>query len=643
MSGDQLRPMPIHVRRYPAETETSYLNRLFDAHALPERWRDGHFRSLRKQLPSDSELADVLGGVPVRPRLRRIDVHVESCSNCAGAVGERWVCTHCTAGAAIPQDPHAGPYVCRRHRRWVAPGVAPEDQVPVDYAVSRTDRVWQRLLSCGRATTLHGTELDALVSEWAVTNAEPLTAAARFVRWVGIWSQISKPSTLEQLTNPWQPYAIRHASVGRIVDNVMGTDGENAALQDGIWAMLRATALLRRSDLPDCEIPLQGDPHILIAPPPVEAPIGPLPPNEHYFRPVTTSRTSKWEDLNQKYTVLRSSAGIRWVVSKGAMTQLTIVCPLGHRMVRSANVTSRVKTTLRFACVYCAGKRALKGYRSLADSPKVLQTRWHPLRNGDLTPGNVAAASNRNVWWICSVGHEFDQPVSTVFRMDNCPVCLNYRIYPGVNDLLTVSPPVAAEWHPTRNGNLTPQDVGAGSATIVWWRCDRGHEWRAEVSRRKTRGCPGCWAEHSERNTLEVVRPDLAKEWHPTLNGERTPASTGSRSGQKVWWLCDAGHAYAQTVAHRFNGSACQFCRNKQVLPGFNDAFTRMPDLMTDWDWSANADFNPRLRLPGGAKHWWRCRHGHACHSTIQNRRLTGGCVRCPRELRVSSRRHTTG
>ncbi len=143
-------------------------------------------------------------------------------------------------------------------------------------------------------------------------------------------------------------------------------------------------------------------------------------------------------------------------------------------MVRSANVTSRVKTTLRFACVYCAGKRALEGYRSLADSPKLLQTRWHPIRNGDLTPGNVAAASNRNVWWICSVGHEFDQPVSTVFRMDNCPVCLNYRIYPGVNDLLTVSPSVAANGirhgtatSPRRKWELAQQRSSGGGATAA--------------------------------------------------------------------------------------------------------------------------------------------------------------------------------
>jgi hypothetical protein len=160
------------------------------------------------------------------------------------------------------------------------------------------------------------------------------------------------------------------------------------------------------------------------------------------------------------------------------------------RGLRARRVASRgcvlrrrgLKTTLRFACVYCAGKRALEGYRSLADSSKKLKMRWHPTRNGDLTPGNVATASNRNVWWICSVGHEFDQPVATVFRMDNCPVCMNYRIYPGVNDLPTVSPSLAAEWHPTQNGDLTPEQVGAGSATVVWWRCERGHERRTARS-----------------------------------------------------------------------------------------------------------------------------------------------------------------
>ena len=52
-------------------------------------------------------------------------------------------------------------------------------------------------------------------------------------------------------------------------------------------------------------------------------------------------------------------------------------------------------------------------------------------------------------------------------------------------------PEVAAQWHPTRNGNLTPMDVTAFGGTKVWWKCKKGHEFEACVSSRKTpNSCP---------------------------------------------------------------------------------------------------------------------------------------------------------
>jgi hypothetical protein len=61
-------------------------------------------------------------------------------------------------------------------------------------------------------------------------------------------------------------------------------------------------------------------------------------------------------------------------------------------------------------------------------------------------------------------------------------------------NLLTACPDLAAEWHPTRNGALSPAEVSAGSGRKVWWRCQAGHEWAATVANRTGRGsgCPFC-------------------------------------------------------------------------------------------------------------------------------------------------------
>lgn len=50
--------------------------------------------------------------------------------------------------------------------------------------------------------------------------------------------------------------------------------------------------------------------------------------------------------------------------------------------------------------------------------------------------------------------------------------------------LLNHNPSLAKEWHPTKNGFLTPLDVTYGSDKKVWWRCRRGHEWQARIGRR---------------------------------------------------------------------------------------------------------------------------------------------------------------
>lgn len=53
------------------------------------------------------------------------------------------------------------------------------------------------------------------------------------------------------------------------------------------------------------------------------------------------------------------------------------------------------------------------------------------------------------------------------------------RLVTGLNDLATVNPDLAAEWHPAKNAPLLPSQVAAGTKKKVWWKCHLGHEWEA--------------------------------------------------------------------------------------------------------------------------------------------------------------------
>ena len=69
------------------------------------------------------------------------------------------------------------------------------------------------------------------------------------------------------------------------------------------------------------------------------------------------------------------------------------------------------------------------------------------------------------------------------------------KLVTGVNDLLTLFPDIAREWHPTLN-TMTPDQVAAHSGKTYVWICPNGHSYSMSVSERtrkdRTGGCPIC-------------------------------------------------------------------------------------------------------------------------------------------------------
>jgi len=53
---------------------------------------------------------------------------------------------------------------------------------------------------------------------------------------------------------------------------------------------------------------------------------------------------------------------------------------------------------------------------------------------------------------------------------------------------------LAATWHPTKKGTLTPEDVTYSSRQRVWWQCPSNphHVWDTTVNNRQGSNCPFC-------------------------------------------------------------------------------------------------------------------------------------------------------
>lgn len=304
-------------------------------------------------------------------------------------------------------------------------------------------------------------------------------------------------------------------------------------------------------------------------------------------------------------------------------------CEKGHEW--QARIWHRV--TRNDGCPYCFGRYAIQGENDLATLRPDLAKEWHPTKNGDLMPSMVKEGSITKVWWLGKCGHEWETEVHTRTKGCGCPYCANTKLLVGFNDLATVAPDVAAEWHPTKNGAFTPDTVLAYSSFDAAWLGKCGHEWSAKITNRtKGAGCPYCNNARVLKgfNDLCTTHPALAAEWHPTKN-DVAPDSVTAGSHKKVTWCCEKGHEWVTTVNARImNNSGCPYCSNKKLLKGYNDFATRFPDIAKEWHPTKNGDLLPSDFVLSQDKAWWICSScGHEWLAYVKNRVKGSSCPVC--------------
>ena len=390
---------------------------------------------------------------------------------------------------------------------------------------------------------------------------------------------------------------------------------------------------------------------------------------------------------------------------------------------------------------------------------------WHPTKNGDITPDCVTPKSSEKYWWLGPCGHEWQTRVSVRTTNHGCPYCAGKKVLPGFNDLSSVNPKIADEWHPTRNGDLKPTMVTQNSNKKVWWLGKCGHEWQTTIDRRKRGdGCPICakeaqtsfpeqalyyyvkkyyddavnsdytaigaeldiyipskriaieydglkWHKNSsfekekndlcrtkdiklirireeglklyddcvcitrsncadinslrlvilqtivyldssitpdidiDRDRIDILEkyianekakslnsryPKIADEWHPTKNGNITPAMVAPNSNKKVWWLGTCGHEWQAVISSRVLGNGCPICNGKQVLSGENDLLSINPTLGSEWHPTKNGKLLPDKVTPNShRKVWWLGKCGHEWEDTIAHRSTGRNCPFC--------------
>lgn len=152
------------------------------------------------------------------------------------------------------------------------------------------------------------------------------------------------------------------------------------------------------------------------------------------------------------------------------------------------------RTKRNNGCPYCSGHQVMAGFNDLETTHPMIAKQWDFEKNDHLTPSMVSKGSIKKVWWKCPNGHSYLGTINGKKEQNDCPYCAHRLVIKGETDLATTNPTLAREWHPTKNGSLTPADVFENSDKKVWWICPQGHSYLASIHHRSkdNNGCPEC-------------------------------------------------------------------------------------------------------------------------------------------------------
>jgi rubrerythrin len=210
-------------------------------------------------------------------------------------------------------------------------------------------------------------------------------------------------------------------------------------------------------------------------------------------------------------------------------------------------------------------------------------------------------------------------------------------------------PDIAKEWHPTKNGKLTPDLFTPKSSEEVWWLCpDCGNEWKAPIANRasghKCNECANPKRMITRKQNILSKRGGVNKEfclldWDYQLN-EYGPDHYTNGSGEIVTWRCHiCGYRWETAICNRTKDykNGCPFCAEKVIIRGFNDLPKVRKDLMEEWDYTENADIDPHKQGIGSHLNVsWICRKcGYSWKAPIYNRANGKGCPCCANRVVV--------
>jgi hypothetical protein len=198
------------------------------------------------------------------------------------------------------------------------------------------------------------------------------------------------------------------------------------------------------------------------------------------------------------------------------------------------------------------------------------------------------------------------------------------KLIPGVNDLATLFPEIAAQ-----ADGWDPADFTVKSTYKKRWRCALDHYWDAPIGNRTPpvmAGCPYCSGNKAWPgfNDLLSRYPEVAKQaegWDPSLI---TP-----KCNKKLLWKCEQGHKWEAVVSGRTppGNGGCHYCAGQRLIKGENALLTKYPKVAADaYNWDPSNTF-----AHSNTAKEWKCNLGHLWTARVSSRTSlrANGCPYC--------------
>ena len=197
----------------------------------------------------------------------------------------------------------------------------------------------------------------------------------------------------------------------------------------------------------------------------------------------------KNQELDPHYMTCASNKEVYWKCKKGHSWSM----PPNHMW-----------NGRKIHCPICEKNIVSKEYNLKTEYPKVVML--YDKEKNKIPVESIAPKTKMEVYWRCKKGHSWKNKVQNQINIKGCPYCEHSKTSEEYN-LFALYPDLCKEWDYEKNKDIDIKKVFPQSGKKVYWKCENGHSWKAQISTRVNNNshCPECYKFYKSSFSEQVI------------------------------------------------------------------------------------------------------------------------------------------